>query len=181
MNMDRFVENIIEQIKEVQLKLGYVKEVIRLYYPVESLNSLLQTDYKSGRELIAGLECNPAFTRTVLGNLEVSLCKGERIAVSVPPEGTEYVEKHVPNPEFLAAIIELFQKKHDLTIEEICHCFESFNPHYVCEKMKPENDFDYVLYFSDKKPDSWYYCVRMEMGHTIYHRFTEEDYRLLIQ
>ena len=32
MNVKRFIENIVEQIKEAQLKLGYVKEVIRLYY-----------------------------------------------------------------------------------------------------------------------------------------------------
>ena len=36
------------------------------------------------------------------------------------------------------------------------------------------------LYFPDKKPDEWYYCIRMEMGHTIYHRFIEEDYRQLL-
>ena len=46
--------------------------------------------------------------------------------------------------------------------------------------MEPGTDFDYVLYFPDKKPDEWYYCIRMEMGHTIYHRFIEEDYRQLL-
>ena len=90
------------------------------------------------------------------------------------------MQEKIPNPPFLTCIIELFQKKHDLTIEEICDCFARFNRHYVCEKMKPGMDFDYVLYFTDKKPDPWYYCVRMEMGHTIYHRFTEEDYRRLL-
>lgn len=33
MNKDRLIENLIEQIKEAQLKLGYAKETIRLYFP----------------------------------------------------------------------------------------------------------------------------------------------------
>ena len=39
--------------------------------------------------------------------------------------------------------------------------------------------FDYVLYFKDKTVDAYYYCIKEEMGHTIYHRFTKEDYQLL--
>lgn len=31
MNKDRLIENLTEQIKEAQLKLGYAKETIRLY------------------------------------------------------------------------------------------------------------------------------------------------------
>lgn len=34
---------------------------------------------------------------------------------------------------------------------------------------------------ADYNPDSWYYCIKMEMEHTIYHRFTETDYRLMIE
>ena len=40
----------------------------------------------------------------------------------------------------------------------------------------PEScDFDVVFYFDDWKIDAYYYCVKEEMGHTIYHRFTRED------
>ncbi len=73
--MDRLTQNIIDQVKEGQLKLGYVKETVRLYYPL--------------------------------------------------------------------------------------------------------TDFDYVLYYCNREIDEYYYCVKMEMGHTIYHRFTKEDYELL--
>ena len=78
-------------------------------------------------------------------------------------------------------VIAMFQDNHHLTIEEICRAFAQFNENYVCEEMQPGTDFDYVLYFPEGKPDAWYYCIHMEMGHTIYHRFTEEDYKLLIQ
>ena len=87
-----------------------------------------------------------------------------------------HVHEQVPNPPFLESVIELFRNNHNLTIEEICACFAKFNEHYQCNKMEPGTDFDYVLYFPDHNPDSWYYCIKMEMEHTIYHRFTEADY-----
>lgn len=180
MNIDRFIENIVEQIKEVQLKLGYAKEVIRLFFPVQSLCSLLQVQYKNGEEMLTALEQEKGFSETELGTIRFSLCKNDRIEVCIAPEGADYVHDNVTNPPFLASIIDLFKSKHDLTIEEICDCFEQFNDAYVCEKMEPGTDFDYVLYFAEHKPDSWYYCIRTEMGHTIYHRFSEEDYHLLI-
>lgn len=176
MDRNRFMENIIEQIKEAQLKLGYAKEVIRLYFPVASLSSLLQVECRDGEELLAALKEENGFADTVLGKITFSLCKDDRMEVCVSPEGAAYVHESVPNPPFLTSIIELFQKNHNLTIEEISTCFAQFNDNYVCEKMAPGTDFDYVLYFPDHKPDAWYYCVKTEMGHTIYHRFTEEDY-----
>lgn len=74
------------------------------------------------------------------------------------------------------SLIKLFQENHHLTIEELCKFFAQFNVEYICREMEPGADFDYVLYFPDQRPDAWYYCIRMEMGHTIYHRFTKEDY-----
>ena len=46
--------------------------------------------------------------------------------------------------------------------------------------MAPGTDFDYAVYFDDAEYDAYYYCVKMEMGHTIYHRFTKEDYQMLV-
>ena len=46
----------------------------------------------------------------------------------------------------------------------------------IAIEKKPEgSDFDEVLYFKDASVDAYYYCVKEEMGHTIYHRFTKED------
>lgn len=180
MNIDRLMENIIEQIKEAQLKLGYAKEIIRLYFPAASLCRLLQVEGKNGEELLIMLEKENGFTDTVLGKITFSLCKDDRIEVCIPSKGATYVHESVPNPSFLASIIELFQKNHNLSIKEINACFAQFNANYVCEKMAPGTDFDYVLYFQDHKPDAWYYCVKAEMGHMIYHRFTREDYIALI-
>lgn len=178
MDINRFIGNVIEQIKEAQLKLGFVKEVIRLYFPFESLKNLLQVECESGKELIAMLE-KKEWNDTVLGELRFSL-RNDRIEVCIPSEGAVYVHESVPDPPFLSKIIELFQKNHNLTIEEICECFSRFNKQYICQKVEEEAGFDYVLYFPSQNPDPWYYCIRTEMGHTIYHRFTREDYHLLI-
>ena len=40
----RLEKHIIEVIQEEQIKLGYRSELIRLYYPLTSLNRFLHTD-----------------------------------------------------------------------------------------------------------------------------------------
>ena len=181
MDRERLIENLIEQIKEAQLKLGYAKETIRLYFPVQLMCGLLRIELMSGKELVALLKKEKQFEKTVLGKIRFTLCGNDRIEVCIPAEGADYVYERVANPPFLKSIIELFNNNHNLTIEKIRECFAKFNNCYICEKMKGETDFDYVLFFSDHNPDSWYYCIKMEMEHTIYHRFTETDYKLMIE
>ena len=180
MDRDRLIENLIEQIKEAQLKLGYAEETIRLYFPVQSMCGLLRIESRSGKELILQLEKEKEFENTVLGNIRFTLCKDDRIEVCISAEGAAYVYEQIPDPPFLVSVIELFQNNHHLTIEKVCECFAKFNNSYICRKMKDGTDFDYVLCFADHNPDSWYYCIKMEMGHTVYHRFTERDYRLIV-
>ena len=180
MNINRLIKNVIEQIKEAQLKLGFEREVIRLYFPVSSLNALLETDYQDEKQMLTVLRETEELQNTEMGSLAFSAHKG-RIEIMVSPKGAEYVAKKVPDPVFLKAVIELFASNHSLTIEEICQCFEQSGREYTCEEMAPGTDFDYVVYFKDASFDEYYYCIKMEMGHTIYHRFMKEDYLLLIE
>ena len=41
----RLEKNIIEVIQEEQIKLGYRSELIRLYYPITSLNRFFHTQF----------------------------------------------------------------------------------------------------------------------------------------
>lgn len=75
MDKDRLIENLTEQIKEAQLKLGYVKEAIRLYFPVQSMCRLLQIESRSGKELIVLLKEEKGFEETVLGKIHFTLCR----------------------------------------------------------------------------------------------------------
>lgn len=180
MKTERFLKIMTEQIKEAQLKLGFAREVIRLYFPASSLSLLLQVKCETGEELLKLLEEEAAFSDTVLGKIRFSLCKDDRIEVCIGAKGAEYVHSQIADPPFLKGLVQLFGENHHLTIEEISDYFSRFNEQYICEKMEPGTDFDYVLYFPEQKPDEWYYCIRMEMGHTIYHRFMKDDYDQLV-
>lgn len=178
-NQEKLVKNIIDQIKEAQIKLGYVKETVRLYYPAASLETMLDIKTENAEELIQLLEEDEVLSDTKLGKLCFTLHKG-RIEVSIPPEGSEYVHKKVPKPAFLTDIIELFGTHHGCSMEAVKEVFRKYDENYICEKMPEGADFDYAVHFSNPDIDEYYYCIKAEMGHTIYHRFTKEDYDALI-
>ncbi len=175
MNTEKFIKNITDQVKELQIKLGYVKEVVRLYYPAASLNTLLGLEGKTARELEELLNHEQTLAEGPLGRLEFS-ARGNRVEVHVPPEGVEYVHDCVETPPFLRDIIGFFQNHHHGTIEEICGIFASYSRDYHCDRMPEGSDFDYAVYFEDSSIDEYCYCIKEEMEHTIYHRFTREDY-----
>ena len=175
MREERLTENIIDQIMEAQIKLGFVREIIRLYFPWESLETLVGEERTDG--FLEKLNCSPTFAGGKLGQVQFRESRG-RVEVTIPPEGAEYVHREVPASPFLEALVGLFGTHHSLTIEEICQCFGQFGE-YVCRKIA-DNDFDYVVYFKNPAVDAYYYCIKMEMGHTIYHRFIKEDYEKLM-
>lgn len=170
MNCEKLIKNIDEQIKEAQLKLGFVKETMRLYYPLSSLNAILETTIDDADKMVAML-------RDKVSGFSYSHNQ-ERIEVSVPPDYVEYVHREVKASSFLVAIIELFQQNHHLQLEQVKETFAKFGT-YICREMPQEADFDYVFYFEDKNIDEYYYCLKLEMGHIIYHRFTRNDFEQL--
>ncbi len=178
MNTERLLKNILDQVKEAQLKLGFAKETVRLYYPVSSLNQLLQTDAQTAEEMQALLQEGDLF-QNLPGNAGYSVHAG-RLEISVAPETVCYVHEQLPEPAFLKAMIDLFGRNHRPDREALREVFGSFSDTYQLEEMPEGSDFDYVMYFPDKNPDEYYYCIKEEMGHTIYHRFMEEDYRQLL-
>lgn len=180
MRSERLLKNIIDQIKELQIKLGYAQEVVRLYYPVSSLNLLLDVQAETAEEMKEMLQACEAFKASPLGKLTFSTHEG-RIEAGVPAEGVKYVHDRVETPAFLTELIGFFQGHHSGGIQEVQDIFRKFSENYVCEKMPEGMDFDYVLYFPEGTVDEYYYCVKEEMGHMIYHRFMKEDYRLLLE
>lgn len=174
MGKERLEQNLIDQMKEAQLKLGFEEETMRLYYPVASLNLLLGTTVETPGEMVRKLEELFADGKSVLGAMSFRVSAG-RIEVSVPPEGARYVHEHMGDVAFLKAIIELFSNPHDKSVEDVKKVFARFGA-YICEEMPEGADFDEALHFVDSSVDAYYYCVKQEMGHLIYHRFLREDY-----
>jgi hypothetical protein len=172
LDFSKLEQNICDVIKEDQIKLGYQKEVIRLYYPISSLNHFLKADLD-----VCGMRRTlEAFCGTVsetLGRIEVSN-EGERFCFCFPPEASEYIHTHTPQTGFLYDFIAAVSR-HGATIDEVIRQFQKYSDHVHVEK-KANGEFDYLVYFEDGQPDSFRYCLTDEGCHIIYHRFTVEDY-----
>ena len=77
----RLEKNIIEVIQEEQIKLGYRSELIRLYYPITSLNRFFHTDAaeKEMSELLAEFSKKTVQTPVSYTHLDVYKRQGMKI------------------------------------------------------------------------------------------------------
>lgn len=173
-NFKELEENLIDVVKEFQAKIGYSKDPIYLYYPLESLNSLLDidNDTASMRETLSEFVKVNGISQNIKYSNE-----GNRFCIIIPEDGSTYIHKEVQDSEFLLDFIEEIGK-HGQIFEDIKKVFEKHSDKVVIEKIDSA-EFDYVFYFEDGIPDKYRYCVKFEGEHTIYHRFTEKDYLAL--
>jgi hypothetical protein len=172
MDFSRLEQNICDVIHEEQIKLGYRRESVRLYYPLLSLNRFLKTDLsKAGMITALGEFCERAESR--LGKIEISN-EGERFCICLPPETSEYIHRNAPKEGFLHDFIHLVSGHH-ISMEEVLDVFRKYSDCLHVERVS-HGEFDYLVYFEDGIPDDFRYCLTDEGGHVIYHRFTIEDY-----
>lgn len=167
------MDNIIDVVQEEQIKLGFREETIRLYYPMESLNHLLGTELLE-EELSKVLEEFFVYTKKQLGGVKHTH-KQQRFCLIIPPKGAIYVHNEVKDRTFVKEFIEVITG-HPSKIEDILAVFHRYSGQVICRKMDGE-DFDYLVYFEDGRPDKYRYCIKFEEVHVIYHRFTELDYK----
>lgn len=172
LDFTKFEKNICDVIKEEQVKLGYRKENIRLYYPLLSLNRFLNTDLNI-EEMMKVLNQFAETVSNKFGNVRVSN-EEERFCLFLPPKASEYIHDHTDNEGFLYDLIETVSK-HGVSIEDVIREFKKYSDHVHVEEAK-HGEFDYLVYFEDGEPDEFYYCLTKEGCHMIYHRFTREDY-----
>ncbi len=175
MTFEKLKKNIIDVIEEEQIKLGFQEETIRLYYPLQSLNLFLETEY-SVEEMHKALEEFTRQEKERLGRIEISE-KGERFCIKLPKETAIYVHEKIPKNEFLCDFIALISQ-HETKIEDILACFQNYSDKLHFEKVQ-NGEFDYLIYFEDGIPDDYRYCITDEGVHMIYHRYTKEDYKEL--
>lgn len=176
MNFRKLEKNIMDMILEEQLKLGYRRETIRLYYPLLSLNRLLETDNNS-EQMYKSLDSFGDYTKTRLGRLQVSH-QNERFCLAVPAQGSEYVHMHMGDTSFIHDFISTISR-HGVTMEEVLQQFYNHSDNVHVEKLE-NGEFDYLVYFKDGIPDDFRYCLTDEGCHIIYHRFTMDDYKDLV-
>jgi hypothetical protein len=172
LEFSRLEQNICDVIKEEQIKLGYQKEVIRLYYPLQSLNRFLRTNLNID-EMKDALNEFCGILENKLGKTEVSNVD-ERFCLCFSPEVSEYIYTHTKQEGFLYDFIGTVSR-HGVSIEEVINQFKKYSDCVHVEKVN-HGEFDYLVYFEDGKPDSFRYCLTDEGCHIIYHRFTIEDF-----
>ena len=172
MQYEALEKNIIDMIEEQQLKLGYLDETVRLYYPLSSLNRFFGTS-DDETMMTKHLEQFADRVEERLGRIEVSN-KGDRFCIAVPPAGAGYVHAQLKTDGFLAKFIATVGR-HGCTLEDVFGVFHAYSDCVHIEKVD-NGEFDYLVYFEDGKPDDYRYCITNEMCHVIYHRYTKADY-----
>lgn len=175
LDFESLERNLIDVIVESHIKLGYTKSSMGFYYPLESLNRLLDSEL-SAADMEKALQSFYKFTEDRLGNVSCSR-DNTRFCLLVPAEGVEYVHKKIKDTGFLREFIEGIRCC-NCTIENILEIFSRYSEHVKCEKLN-NGEFDYLLYFEDGVPDTYRYCIKFEGGHITYHRFTQKDYEAL--
>lgn len=172
MKYEKLENNLIDLMKEQQLKLGFCKECVRFYYPLSSLNHILDTklDVESMKVCLCDFK---EFAKERLGMITLSN-DGERFCIKVPEEGGVYVHEHMRQGEFIEQLIKMLAV-HKTSIEELRQLFDSQQIPYHWERVS-NGEFDYLAYFEEGS-DPYYYCFKDEGCHIIYHRYLPEDYR----
>lgn len=167
----RLQNSLIDVIAEEQAKLGYMKEPIRLYYPLSSLNHFFESesDAEAMQESLGGF---PEATKEIFGEVQVSH-KGDRFCFFLSENATEYVHEHQGENAFIFALVQLLAK-HGTTMDEVKELFHSQSDECVMEPMD-NGEFDLMIRFVNAE-DPYYYCFKDEGCHIIYHRFLPEDY-----
>jgi hypothetical protein len=172
MDFLRLKNNMIDVIREEQIKLGYRSETVRLYYPLQSLNRFLEGDFHI-EEMMDVLSEYCDAVREELGSIEVSNV-GERFCFKIPPQGVDYIHDNAGDNEFIAGLIRTVST-HGSSMDDVLALFHRYSDHVHVERTT-HGEFDYLVYFEDGKPDAYRYCLTDEGCHIIYHRFTKDDY-----
>ncbi len=171
MNYERLEKNLIDNIKEAQLKLGYDNRSMSLNYMTASLKNLLGTDVTG--DLLSAFS---GYVSPRLGKLTFHPIK-DGICITIPAEGTSYVNS-LSGYDFLAELIKKVSSH--ASLEEVTAVFRKYSDNVVIEESDSE-EFDLLAYFPDKFPDEYCYCLAAEPCisggcHAMYHRFIREDY-----
>ena len=101
-------DSLIDVIAEEQAKLGYMKEPIRLYYPLSSLHHFFKSegDAEAMQESLGGF---PEATKEIFGEVQVSH-KGDRFCFFLSENATEYVHEHRDENAFIFALADCMQR-----------------------------------------------------------------------
>lgn len=172
MNYKRLEKNIIDNIKEAQIKLGFDNRPMSLNYAESSLKNLLGTDNVESALEDFSVSVADRLGEITFRKIKIGFC------VTVSEKGTSYVNS-LDRFEFIEEFVNTV-RKHGISIDDVIAVFKKYSDNVVIEE-KHNGEFDYLIYFADGVPDDYYYCITLEEEidghiHITYHRFIKEDY-----
>lgn len=173
MNFNLIYNDILNNVKESQIKLGYSFADYTLYYPIDALNRIIGQNLNAN-ELNKGIIDECVKNQNLAGFWQVEETKDNRLCIIVPKEGVRYICEKYKN-EFLEDFVNVIISK-NVSIDDIKSVFEKYSKDYACIKKEDEEELEYVLSFKDKSIDPYVYVVHFELGQVSYHRFLEKEY-----
>lgn len=183
MESNALEKHIVDTVKEWQMKIGYMEENMKLYYPEVSLLSLLQlNENTSKQELDLALQNFSRETKERLGGVRISN-EGGRYCIEVPAAGCRYIKEQVPDSEFLGMLLKVITTPGN-TMKEVRACFAAFADRHGLsyrEEKSLDDETGRVFYFEPNEEEKYVYCVEEDDFGLTYHRFTGEDYERLLQ
>lgn len=172
-NYTALKKNIIDVIKESQIKIGYTPNSVSLNYPIDSLNNLLGTNC-GPEEMNPVLDSFARYVKDDLGEIRFSLKKG-KYCFTIPAKGAAYVHENVKDSGFLTDFISLLTTRRNISIDDVLEVFHKYSNHVSCTEVN-NDEFNYLIYFEDGNPDDYRYCIDFDLDHVTYHRITPADY-----
>lgn len=175
---EQIEKNLVGMLAEQQVKLGYLRETVNLYFPRETLGRLLRFHEDCGAdELYTRFAGFAGWTSQRLGDV-VLTNKGQSFCVTIPEKGGAYVhrllqENRIPGISFLEDFLQVIGR-HGVTIEELEQVFRRYSQKVCVEEIR-NAEFDYMIYFPDGVPDDFRYCIQFLGEHAIYHRLAPTD------
>ena len=166
-------QNICDTVKEWEIKIGYRKEEIQLYYPEESLLELLETDKDSLKGI---LEEFCVASKEQMGDMMIYETEEKgRYCVRIPAQGVSYVHENLPESAFLKAFLQVVTAP-GKKLEDVCQVFYDFSGEVTIEKVEER---EWGIWFTKGDIDSYVYYVEEDEFGLEYHRFTKEAYHKL--
>ena len=174
-NIQKLMDHLTNTVYEGMLKLGgMTDETFSIYYDLDLLNYLLETDFTSNQSCEAFL--NSAEDSLQIGGCQiiVSLEKG-RFRFQAPRASLTMIYAKGEQHGFLRDIIGL-ASTHHYTLDDVKEVFEKYSKDYMCEEID-HPEFQYVLYFKDEAINHYKYCFTFDAFGGYYHRLLDYDYQ----
>lgn len=171
----RLNNSITSTIYEGIVKIGYEKDTsINIYYDLDLLNYLLNTDFLQENECLSYLQEYLGVLNTEHPFMQIQLVK-KRFQFTVTKYGVEKILSEYQDKPFLKDLIEM-AKDHNFALEDIKALFQKYSSEYLMEETD-NMEFQYVFSFPDKKFDEYMYCFNL--NDCYYHRLLPYDYEHL--